>query len=213
MGRPAKLLLSRAAIAQAALDIIDEEGLHALTMRALADRFGVRGASLYNHIVSKDDLINAVFDLVNQGIDLSPLQLPDWRHGITEFARNYREAYRRHPNIIAVVARRPVVSADALAGYDALLAALLRAGCTLGAATAATAAIDYLVLGSALETFTIGFNRSPADYRPDYPALADALEAGVAPGSEPTTFDDSGFEMGLEMLLDGLARQIGEQRR
>ncbi|MFD2273971.1 TetR/AcrR family transcriptional regulator [Undibacterium arcticum] len=131
-----KTLLSRATIAQAALDIIDEAGAPALTMRALADRFGVRGASLYNHISSKDDLIDAVSELINREIDLSPLLSPDWQRGVADYARDYRAVYRRHPNIIAIVARGPVASTDALAGYDALLAALRRAGCSVAEAAA-----------------------------------------------------------------------------
>ena len=39
------------------------------------------------------------------------------------------------------------------------------------------AAIDFLVIGSALETYTAGFTRPPSEYRPAYPALADSLEA------------------------------------
>lgn len=213
MGRPAKTILSRATIAQAALEIIDDEGVAALTMRALADRFGVRGASLYNHIASKDDLIEAVSELINREIDLSPLQWPDWQRGIADYARDYRAVYRRHPNVIAIVARAPVASTDALAGYDALLATLRRAGCSLAEAAATAAALDYLVLGSALETFTTGFDRTPAHYRPDYPDLADALEANVSVGTESTTLDDCGFELGLEMLLGGLARRIGTKKR
>jgi AcrR family transcriptional regulator len=204
--------LSRASIAQAALDIIDEAGLDALTMRSLAERCCVQGASLYNHIASKDDLLDAVFELLNRRIDLSPLQAADWRGGIAAYARAYRAVYRRHPNIIAIVARRPVASRDALAGYDALLTALQKAGCTCAEAAAASAALDYLVLGSALETFTTGFDRTPADYRPDFPALADALEESEADITDLGTLDDRGFEMGIAMLLDGLAHRIALRR-
>ncbi|MEU3469115.1 TetR/AcrR family transcriptional regulator [Streptomyces sp. NPDC048387] len=207
MGRPSQPLLSRAIIARAALELLNEEGPDALKMRSLADRLGVRGASLYHHVASKDDLLDAASELLNEEIDLGPLQDPDWRRGIAEYARGYRGVYLQHPHMIALVARRRVEAGRALLSYDALLSALVRAGCTPAGAAEAAAALDYLVLGSALETFTAGFTRAPGDYRPGYPALADALESTRGrPGGLPA-LDDRGFELGLRLILDGLAAQ------
>ncbi|MFG2874818.1 TetR/AcrR family transcriptional regulator [Streptomyces sp. NPDC048337] len=208
MGRPNQPLLSRGSIARAALELLDEEGPQALKMRTLADRLGVRGASLYHHVASKDDVLDAVSELINEEIDLSPLDGPDWREGIAAYARGYRRVYLRHPNAIAPAARRAVEAAPALRGYDALLAALIRAGCTPARAAEAAAAIDYLVLGSALETFTAGFTRPAGEYRPDYPALADSLTDAAATGAGLAELDDRGFELGLGLVLDGLAASL-----
>ncbi|MEU7554734.1 TetR/AcrR family transcriptional regulator C-terminal domain-containing protein [Streptomyces sp. NPDC044571] len=205
MGRPNQPLLSREIIARAALELLNAEGPEALKMRTLADRLGVRGASLYHHVASKDDVLDAVTELINEEIDLTPLGHPDWREGIAAYARGYRRVYLRHPNVIAPAARRRVEAERALLGYDALLAALVRAGCTPAGAAEAAAALDYLVLGSALETFTAGFTRSPEAYRPDYPALADALAGADAADGGLAALDDRGFELGLGLLLDGLA--------
>ncbi|MFG2982043.1 TetR/AcrR family transcriptional regulator [Streptomyces sp. NPDC048258] len=205
MGRPNQPLLSRGIIARAALELLDGEGPQALKMRTLADRLGVRGASLYHHVASKDDVLDAVSELINEEIDLSPLEAPDWREGIAAYARGYRRVYLRHPNAIAPAARRRVEADRALRGYDALLGALIRAGCTPARAAEAAAAIDYLVLGSALETFTAGFTRAAGDYRPAYPALADSLTGAATTGAGLAELDDRGFELGLGLLLDGLA--------
>lgn len=70
------------------------------------------------------------------------------------------------------------------------------------------AALDFLVIGSALETYAAGFPRSPAAYRPDHPALADSLEAAARVDPSPTALDDRGFEFGLRMILGGLAAQL-----
>ncbi|MFF2196994.1 TetR/AcrR family transcriptional regulator [Streptomyces sp. NPDC058157] len=208
MGRPSQPLLSRAIIARAALELLNEEGPDALKMRSLAGRLGVRGASLYHHVASKEDLLDAASELLNEEIDLGPLQDPDWRRGTAEYARGYRRVYLRHPHMIALAARRRVEADSALTGYDALLRTLVRAGCTAAEAAEAAAALDYLVLGSALETFTAGFTRAPADYRPGYPALADSLEAsGSGPGGLDG-LDDRGFELGLRLVLDGLAARL-----
>jgi AcrR family transcriptional regulator len=208
VGRPNKALLSREIIARAALELLDEEGPQALKMRTLAERLGVRGASLYHHVASKDDLLDAASQLINEEIDLGPLADPEWRVGIAAYARGYRQVYLRHPNMIALVARRRVEADKALLGYDTLLATLIRrAGCTPAKAAEVAAAIDYLVLGSALETFTAGFTRSPDGYRPAYPALADSLDGAAAEGAGLGALDDRGFELGLGLVLDGLAAQ------
>ncbi|MFE2722372.1 TetR/AcrR family transcriptional regulator [Kitasatospora sp. NPDC059327] len=215
MGRPTRALLSREIIARAALDVVDEQGSDGLTMRAVADRLGVKAASLYNHVSGKDDLIDGLAQLVNAEIDLGPLggtDDGDWRPGLTTYVRGYRAAFLRHPHTIALLARRRVGAEQQLLGYEALLGALGRAGLAPADAAEAAAAIDYLVLGSALETFSAGFTRSSADYRPRYPALADALEASAERGGGPGTgvpgLDERGFELALRLLLDGLAARL-----
>ncbi|MEU4115695.1 TetR/AcrR family transcriptional regulator C-terminal domain-containing protein [Kitasatospora sp. NPDC028055] len=207
MGRPSRALLTRERIARAALQVVDEEGPDGLTMRALAERLGVKAASLYNHVPSKDALVDAVSGLVNDEIDHGPLGDPDWRAGLAAYARGYRAVFRRHPNALALLARRRVEADSALTGYDALLALLGRAGLEPADAAEVAAAVDYLVLGSAMETFAAGFTREPAAYRPQYPALADALDGSLARGGGATELDDRGFEVGLGLLLDGIERR------
>jgi AcrR family transcriptional regulator len=207
VGRPSRALLTREGIARAALQVVDEEGPDGLTMRALAERLGVKAASLYNHVESKDALVDAVSELVNEEIDHTPLSDPDWRAGLAAYARGYRAVFLRHPNTIALLARRRVEAARALRGYDALLALLARAGLAPADAAEVAAALDYLVLGSALETFTAGFTRAPEAYRPEYPALADALDGSFARGDGAAGLDDRGFELGLRLLLDGVGRR------
>ena len=215
MGRPSRALLSREAIARAALQVVDESGADGLTMRALADRLGVKAASLYNHVTGKDELLDALSELVNQEIDLAPLRAgdapgaeADWREGLVAYARGYRAVFLNHPNTIALLARRRVEAEGQLRGYDTLLDALTRAGLAPADAAEAAAALDYLVLGSALETFTAGFTRAPDDYRPHYPALAASLEAASARGGGSSGLDERGFELALRLLLDGLAARI-----
>ncbi|GAA0654658.1 hypothetical protein GCM10010193_01050 [Kitasatospora atroaurantiaca] len=195
--------------------MVDESGADGLTMRALADRLGVKAASLYNHVTGKDELLDALAELVNAEIDLSPLapddggeEGRDWRERLAEYARGYRAAFIRHPNTIALLARRRVEAERQLLGYDALLAALGRAGLAPADAAEAAAALDYLVLGSALETFTAGFTRPVPEYRPGYPALAGALEASAERGGGPGGLDERGFELALRLLLDGLAARL-----
>ena len=71
MVRPRTPLLSRDGIIAAALALVDAEGLEALSTRRLAAELGVSGPSLYNHVATKDELIDAVVDSVVAGVDVS----------------------------------------------------------------------------------------------------------------------------------------------
>ena len=197
MGRRTDLALTRDAIARTALAILDEEGAEGLTVRRLAGRLGVQSPSLYNHMASKNEILDAVTEIIGEEIDTDCLADPDWRAGMATFARSYRRAFRAHPDALAIIARRAVETHPALTAYDAALAALLRAGWSPHGALRFLAAVEYLVLGSAFVPFTGGFVRSPAEYSERYPALAAAL-AGTA---DLDALDDAGFEYGLALLL------------
>ncbi|MFI6983190.1 TetR/AcrR family transcriptional regulator C-terminal domain-containing protein [Embleya sp. NPDC050154] len=203
MGRPSRPKLDRELIARAAVDLVDEKGMGALTMRALATRLDVQGPSLYNHVASKEELLDAITVVITREIDRAPLEDPDWRVGITAFARGYRAAYLRHPEALPVIARRPVSTEQALAAYDATARTLVRIGLGPAEAAEVSAALDYLVVGSVIETYVEGFVRPVEDYRAEYPSLADSLAA-----SDPKTLDERGFETGLRLLLDGLAARL-----
>lgn len=209
MGRPTNPLLSRDAIAAAALELSVEEGADALTMRAIAARLGVRGPSLYNHIASKEDLLDAMTALISRELDHAVLDVLPWREGITRYARSYRRVFLRHHAVLPVIARRPVQTAEALGGYDALARLLLRLGLPAAEVAEMSAALDYLVLGSVIETYTAGFIRAPDGYRDEYPALAAALAA--SDGESPdglAGLDERGFERGLAMYLDALGFRL-----
>jgi AcrR family transcriptional regulator len=199
VGRRSDLALSREGIARTALAIFDEDGASAVTVRNIAARLGVQSPSLYNHVASKDDILDAVTELIDLEIDNSALADPDLRRGLAGFARSYRQAFRQHPEALAVIARRAVETDVALAGYNIVLGVLQRAGWSPAAALEAMAALEYLALGSALVPFTRGFVRPPAQYAERYPALASSLA-----DAELDTVDDRGFELALELFLDGL---------
>jgi AcrR family transcriptional regulator len=205
--RPSTPLLSRRGIAEAALELIDADGLDRLTMRRLAKQLGVEGGSLYHHIDSRDDLLDEVTAIINEEIE--PVQLaPDapWQANLAKAAREYRRAFARHPEVLGVIMRRPVRTRSALATYDRLFTILLGAGWDGAEASAIMAALDYLVLGSGLLRFTAGFER-PEEYEQEHAALARALAA-----ADRATLDERGFELGLSALLAGLG-EPGAVRR
>lgn len=169
-------------------------------MRRLARHLGVEGASLYHHIVSRDDLLDEVTALINEEVPAAPPD-PDapWQTNLGEAAREYRRAFAQHPEVLGVIMRRPVRTGSALATYDRLFTILLGAGWDGAEASAIMAALDYLVLGSGLLRFSAGFEQPVEEYEQEHPSLARALAA-----ADPATLDDRGFELGLSALLAGL---------
>ena len=200
MARPSKPILSRARIARAALELIDEQGFDALTTRRLARRLKVEGPSLYNHISSRDDLLDEVHALiVDQHMPPHPL-VGDWRLALTEFARSYHGAFARHPHVIVAIARRPIRTPASLRVYNDLFRFLGQHGFEPPTVLAITAAIDFLCLGSAIEVFATGFDRAPTEYEDEYPYIARTVAEG-----ELTQADSHGFELALKALLDRIA--------
>jgi AcrR family transcriptional regulator len=204
--RPSKPLLSRRGIAVEALALVDEEGIEGLTTRRLAKRLGVEGPSLYNHVAGREALLDEMTALIDEQVDTSLLDDPDWRVGLPAFARSYRQAFAAHPHIVATVSARPVNTDTALRAYDHAFAAFERFGWDGHTASVVMAAIDFLVLGSAIETFKGGFDRPAAEYAPDYPHLASALRAA---GDDD--IDTLGFELGLAALVAWLSARERER--
>jgi AcrR family transcriptional regulator len=199
--RPTKAILSRRGIAEEALRLVDEEGIEALTTRRLARRLGVEGPSLYNHVASRDDLLDEMTAVIDEQVDNGLLDHPDWRVGLPEFARSYRRAFAAHPHIVATISARPVRTDPALRAYDSGFRALARFGWEGETAATILAALDYLVLGSAIETFRAGFDRQPAEYAAAFPHLAAGLQA-----TGDADVDELGFELGLAALMAWLER-------
>ncbi|MEV7353692.1 TetR/AcrR family transcriptional regulator [Kitasatospora sp. NPDC091276] len=226
MARPRTPLLSRERIVAAALRLIDAEGLAALSTRRLATELSVSGPSLYNHVATKDELLDAVVDSVIGEVDLSMFGTPDgtpdglpdgtpdgapdrspggrptpWPDALRDWARSYRAALAAHPNIVPVLAQGPGRRPNALRLADAVFGHLVEAGWPRGQATRIGALMRYFVTGSALASFAAGF---PADAEvydaADYPHLGEAHRLAGHRG----TVDEGAFETGLEALLDGL---------
>jgi AcrR family transcriptional regulator len=203
LGRPPQPLLTRDRIARTALRLLDAEGPDGLGMRRIAQELGVRAPSLYNHVSGQDEIIDLVHDLIDREVDTSGLGDPAWREGLEAFARSYRRAFLRHPHAIALVARRPILNHATLNLYDSAAAALGRAGLAPADVMRVIALLDYIVLGSAVETFIGGFAASPEEYQTKYPDLAAALIA-----TDHATVDDDAFDLALQLMLDDLDERL-----
>src|SRR5438270_2408762 len=103
--------LTRERVCEAALALVDEEGLDALSMRRLGTRLHVEAMSLYRHVRDKADLLDALHAAVlgDLAAELRPQAGPtDWRELLARLARALRKALLAHPKVVPLFATRPV---------------------------------------------------------------------------------------------------------
>ncbi|MFE2042767.1 TetR/AcrR family transcriptional regulator [Streptomyces sp. NPDC059477] len=203
MARPRKPLLSTERIVATARELVDAEGLTAVSTRRLAAELGVSGPSLYNHFRTKDEILEAVAESVIEQVDLSMFEDGrDWRTALHDYALSYRGALRDHPHIVPVLAGGPGRRPAALRLADVVYGAMVAAGWPPAQATSIGALMRYFIMGSALGSFAGGFVRDESAYDPaDYPHLG---QAHLLPERQRKV-DERAFEVGLTALLDGLA--------
>jgi AcrR family transcriptional regulator len=189
-GRPAQL--SGAQITAAAIDLIDDDGLDALTMRALGARLGVAAMSLYRHLPNRDAVLAAVVDrLFATALDgFEPGG--SWPEALTRFAAAYRRMLLDHPHAAPLLATHPVDVSAALPLVAGILDRFAAAGVGEDDATVALQSVGVYVLGHALAQTGTPPGTAPAA-EPDRAALA---------------WYDGWFEAGLGALVDGFRQRL-----
>lgn len=113
-------------IAVAALALIDDEGLAALTMRKVGARLGVEAMTLYGYVKNRSDLLTAVHSLMMSKVE-PPAQSGDWVDDALCFARRFRTALMAHPNAVAIAATRAATEGPAVDLLEAALQVIPRA--------------------------------------------------------------------------------------
>jgi AcrR family transcriptional regulator len=117
--------LSVVAIVEEAVRIADEDGLDAVSMRAVGRRLGRTGMSLYTYVPSKAELVDLMLDAVLT--ELEQDYLADgggWRAGMERWAREAWAFYQRHPWVLHVSGSRATLGPHELGAYEAQLAVL-----------------------------------------------------------------------------------------
>ncbi len=198
MARPRSPKLSAPAIADAALALVDQHG--EFTIPGLAKAMGVSPSSLYNHVASKDDIVEMMRGAAMGEIDL-PEPGDDWVDTLRQIAKGYMRSYAKHPKLIPLFTAHTVRDAGTLRVYDRLAGALAAGGFTAADSLAAITVLDSFVLGSALDSAAPAQVWESAEKNSE--SLNAALEAGLAVQDRAWKT----FEYGLEMLLSGFRLQ------
>ncbi|MEU1879340.1 TetR/AcrR family transcriptional regulator C-terminal domain-containing protein [Streptosporangium sp. NPDC020072] len=193
-GRPATLTPER--VVAAAVEILDAEGLEALTMRRLGAHLGVAAMSLYRHVPNRDALLaEVVTHLFSEAvIELGPEE--PWHEALTRLAVAYRGTLLAHPHAVPLLATHPVDTDRGLALLAGLLGRFEDSGIGEQDALTAVQSVAVYVLGHAL------------------------AQVGTPSGTAPTTatdpaaavFYDRWFEAGLAAMVSGFERRFAGDR-
>lgn len=119
--RPA---LSVDAIVATAVELADDAGLGALSMRAIADRLGAGTMSLYTHVPGKAELVDLMVDSVMGELAAPARRSGGWRAQLEHVARENAALFRRHSWMLEVATLRPPLGPNVIAKYDTELRAL-----------------------------------------------------------------------------------------
>jgi len=203
--------LTRERITQAALHIMDAEGLEAVSMRRVAREVGVEAMSLYNHVHDKDDLLNGVIEQVMREFPF-PTAPPDgnWLEAGREVARGWRSLLRAHPSAIQLFAERktPIATEDGLRPMDVALTALRNAGLSERDAVQAFHTIGGYIFGYVMmETGRLFGDPADAHEFPEVSAERLPSVAACAPFLANCDFDEQ-FEFGLDLMIEGLRAKL-----
>jgi AcrR family transcriptional regulator len=212
--------LSREAILDAALQIVDAEGLDALTMRRVADALETGPASLYAHIGDKDEMIQALLDRVSSEVTLPERADPDrWEEQLKEIARNARAVYARHGDLARAGLGTIPTGEHTLPVIEAMLGILSAGGVSTRVAALSMDILALYITATAVEE-SIEARSSPGG--PDDPYLTElreywrALPADRFPHISAmsvalTSGDgDERFDFGLDILIRGIASTVGD---
>jgi TetR/AcrR family transcriptional regulator, tetracycline repressor protein len=202
--------LTRERILEAALSLVDEEGIEALSMRRLAKELGVDPMAIYHHLSNKRALLSALIKEVFSGMRVMDLEgTGDWRGRVRAWALAFRKVARAHPKLVPQLASHPEAAAEAtLESTEELYAAFEAAGMKPYQVVGAVGVvIDYLngfalaeasgALGDPDEHRKM-FELLDARPREELPAMRRTLEA------LPNEDLGMSFEFGLEVVLSGL---------
>lgn len=203
--------LSKQRVVAEAVRLADREGVDGLSMRRLAGVLGAGAMSLYHYVASKDELLDAMIDVVFEEIELPPAEA-DWQSAMRQEAASTRQVLARHPWATSLMESRTSPGPANLRHREAVTACLRRAGFSVVMATHANWLLNSYVYGYALQAASLPFDTAdelagmvddvylpqlPPD---EFPYLNESAAALLAAGYDPT----EEFSFGLDLVLAAL---------
>ena len=208
----ARATLSREAIVDAAIEVLDTSGLNGLSMRRVAEALGTGPASLYWHVADKEQLIHLILDRVMGEVELPEPDPSRWEEQIRDFANRARAMFRRHRDVGLASLGRVPMGPNLIRIAEWLLGLLRGAGIPN---RPATWFVDLIALVGAAQSVEDDIASKgddpvinamgaylaalPAERFPNMAAVASDMVVGSP---------DERFEFGLDLLLRGLKSYI-----
>ena len=209
--------LTRQQVVTAAVELADSSGVESVSMRRLAQELGVEAMSLYTHVRSKEDLLDAIADAVIGmiGVDAGAA---DWRTSLRRMALGARWVMLRHPWAPRVIETRAAAGPAAVAYINAVLGVLREGGFSIAQAHTALHILGSRMLGFTQELFDDSAAAEPqaapslpAEFAAAFPYAAEMALAVAHGGALGPCDDDSEFAFALDFILDGLSRLAVER--
>jgi AcrR family transcriptional regulator len=209
-----RLPLSKERVFQAALDLADQGGSDAVSMRKLGQVLGVDAMSLYHHVRDKDDILDGIIDLVVGEID-PPASDTDWKTAMRGRVMAARAVMLRHPWAPRVIESRATPGPATMRYMESVLAILRDGGFSIDLAHHAMHVLGSRVLGFNQELFD---DSGAASIDPEmaavmarqlagaYPNIAELTQAISHEGGLGGCDDDVEFAFGLDLILTGFDR-------
>ncbi len=195
-------------IVDVAVELLESDGLGAVTIRAVAERLGVGAMTLYTYVGTKEGLLASVASRYLGSLELPAPELA-WRERVAATIGAVHELFINIPELASIAASQPLDNLGAFRGAEVLLAALSEAGLDDQQAIDAFDALASYVVGATLREVSRLQNyvppaermrelrRLPVDEFPHLNSMAEPFTARTAA---------SGFDRGLELLIDGITQ-------
>jgi AcrR family transcriptional regulator len=217
--KPHRDRVTRARVIEAALGIMDAEGLEAVTMRRIGRELGVEAMSLYNHVRDKEDILDGISQAVMSQFVI-PEPSGDWARDVVAMAREWRRLLGLHPGVMQLLAERhkPLEGMESYRPMDAALDSLARAGLSDREAAQAFNAFGGYIMGFVMMEQGLMPGRDEHVHDQHYEGVVEALrEAGLERlcvcfqyfAECPT---DEQFEFGLDLMVRGLEAKAERSR-
>jgi len=191
--------LSRERLAAAALDLVDRDGLEALSMRKLGAHLGVEAMSLYNHVDNKEELLADVADLLYATIrDTYGTPVGGWRNKARQMAAAYVHVAEAHPLALPLLIERRGDTPCQLEFINDVVSLFDEVTDDLRVAALAFSAVSAYVVGTLVQEHQSPAG-APRDDRPEGHEAVGRFRATLRKVSVQERFSD-----GLEAVLDGL---------
>lgn len=220
--------LSRDEIVRAAIALADAEGLDAISMRRIAKELRAGAMSLYWHVGSKDELLDAMRDALESDVEI-PDPTGDWRADLRTFAYRQRAALLEHQWLMDIIGSGPPSGPNDVRNFERMLALFEPVSPDLVLRIKLFSTLVIYVMGAVVrETQEIRGEQAEklaeADMTPEeiqaehervaqwfresgrFPQILRLMEAGFDP-DDPKTRDER-FEFGLDTVLDGIAARL-----
>jgi AcrR family transcriptional regulator len=207
--------LSRERVLRTAVEIADERGVDALSMRRLASELHVVPMAIYKHVAGKDELLDGMIDVVVSEID-PPLDGCDWKTAVRGRILSARRALLRHPWASRVMESRTEPTPTVLAYMDSMIAMFRVGGFTIDLTHHVMHAMGSRLMGFTQELFNDTTDADAEMEAEMYEAMAGAFPS-IVELYRAVTHDDASvvgpgcddqfeFEFALDLLLDGIER-------